>query len=160
MGHGTAWEWHSCFHRYNANGASAKLLQVAAKRQSGIGNSWGRRTGRHGHSFLTELRTAGYNIAFDDFDFTTQTRRVLDVANYVKICFNRLPRAEISEQLSFLKQSKVKAIITGIETFEALEIAKSLEFEYFSGPCFTKPKGKTSAEIATNRLRTMQLIMK
>jgi len=110
--------------------------------------------------FLTELRKAGYNIAFDDFDFTTETRRVLDVANYVKICFNRLRRAEITEQLSFLKQSKVKAIVTGIETHEALEIAKSLDFEYFAGPCFTKPKGKTSAEIATNRLTTMQLIMK
>src|SRR2546426_12147658 len=53
--------------------------------------------------FLTELRTAGYNIAFDDFDFKTQTRRVLDLANYVKIGFKTLPKTEIAQQLSFLK---------------------------------------------------------
>jgi len=109
---------------------------------------------------LTELRTSGYNIAFDDFDFTTQTRRLIDLANYVKICFNRLPKAEIVQQLVYLKQSKVKTIVTGIETHEAFEIAKSLEFEYYAGPCFTKPKGITSAQIATNRLSTLQLIMK
>src|SRR5213593_3991469 len=110
--------------------------------------------------FLTELRTSGYNLAFDDFDFKAQTRRVLDLANYVKICLNTLSRDEIVHQLSFLKQLKVKAIVTGIETHEALEIAKSLEFEYYAGPCFTKPKGSRSAEIATNRLATLQLLMK
>src|SRR5438094_2672087 len=61
--------------------------------------------------FLTELRTSGYNLALDDFDFTEQTRPALDVANYVKIGFGRLPKDRILEQLSMLKQSKVKAIV-------------------------------------------------
>src|SRR5262245_23661642 len=109
---------------------------------------------------LTELRTAGYNIALDDLDFTAQTRQVLELANYVKMGFKTLNKDEIVGQLSFLKQSKVKTIVTGVETHEALEVAKSLEFEYYAGPCFTKPKSITSGEIATNRLATLQLIMK
>lgn len=110
------------------------------------------------NSYLTELRTAGYTIALDNFDFSV---RPPDFVNTVKIPFEKLPPPnDIAQMLTMLKQSKVKAIVTEVESHEQLELAKSLGFEYYAGLCFTKPKGIKTDQIPVNRLATLQLIMK
>src|SRR5262249_28720558 len=109
---------------------------------------------------LNELSQSGYSIALDDFDFSEQKRPMLDVANYVKLDFERFSREEISKQFSILKQTKAKAVAKGIETHDDFEAAKAIGFEYFRGSCFNKPKLATPTRVPINRLSTLQLVLK
>ena len=109
---------------------------------------------------LKTMREAGYKVALDSFAYTKEDLPLLEIANYASLDFARLTPDETSGQLSLIAQSKAKAIARNVESHEGFEMAKGLGFEYFAGPCFTKPAVSTPVRVPINRLSTLQLALK
>jgi c-di-GMP phosphodiesterase len=109
---------------------------------------------------LEAASKAGYRIALEGFDNTEEVRPLVQLATFFSVDFEALSSEAIREQMTMLKESKVKAIARGLDTHAALESAKSMGFDYFRGSCFVAPNPTTSTHVPINRLSTLQLVLK
>jgi EAL and modified HD-GYP domain-containing signal transduction protein len=109
---------------------------------------------------LTALNKAGYKLAVAGFDYDESSRPLLDIAHYASLNFDTVPLPEIHKQLAVVRQCAAKPIASRLATHDDFEAAKALQFEYFRGTCFMKPKLASPARVPINRLSTLQLVLK
>ena len=102
------------------------------------------------------LKSAGYQLALDDFVFSPEFEPLLDIADIVKVDFlqttgperQRLPEACLGRNIRFLAEK--------VETLNEFEEASKLGYELFQGYFFCRPEILSGTEIPkfkTNYLR-------
>lgn len=104
------------------------------------------------------LKKKGYRIALDDFRYLPGYDPLLDLADIVKIDFQRSDRDEIENILDRLKGSVVECLAEKVETREDFEYAKSLGFKYFQGYFFSEPEVLSSKGVVPLKANYLQLI--
>ncbi len=103
------------------------------------------------------LRTLGYALALDDYDFSEQWAPLLPYAAYIKIDFRASDSAQRLKVIRSLRFLPVKFIAEKIETEAEHQLAANEGFHYFQGYFFTKPivLGRPALTAVINRLRFM-----
>ncbi len=86
---------------------------------------------------LAELKAAGYRIAIDDFLGTDSQRRLLDLADFVKIDYRDLT-SRGPRLVDAARTADAMLIAERIETAPMFEECRDLGFEQFQGHLFEK----------------------
>jgi c-di-GMP-related signal transduction protein len=107
---------------------------------------------------VRKLSAEGYEIALDDFIYHQDLRPLIDASNIVKLDMMALPRSDIRSHAKALRKHNVKLLAEKIETYDDLEFARELGFDYFQGYFFCKPKIVTGQSLPTNRLAILLLL--
>ncbi len=84
---------------------------------------------------LVELKARGYRIAIDDFQGTNSQRRLVELADFVKIDYRDLT-SRGSRLVDAARESDAALIAERVETPEAFEECRGLGFEQFQGHFF------------------------
>ncbi len=109
---------------------------------------------------IKRLSAQGYMIALDDFIYDESLRKLVELADLIKIDLLALNRHQLIEHVEILKDFNVKLLAEKVETQEEFELCKALGFDYFQGYFFCKPKVLKRRRIPANQLAVMQLLSK
>lgn len=109
---------------------------------------------------VSELASAGYSIALDDFEIRPGVDELLQVASIVKLDVLALGTEKLSSTIEYLSKFSVKLLAEKVETHQDLEECRRLGCEYFQGYFFCKPKIMEGKRSDANRLAAMELIAK
>jgi EAL and modified HD-GYP domain-containing signal transduction protein len=96
---------------------------------------------------LAELKAAGYRVAIDDFLGTDSQRRLLELADFVKIDYRDLA-SRGPRLVAAARTGEATLIAERIETKAAFEECLELGFEQFQGHLFEKAVVLERAEFA------------
>jgi len=119
---------------------------------------------------IARLKSAGFQIAMDDFVFTEETSAFLDYADIVKVDFLLTPLGEVATLVQYIQEQQsagmrakpLQLLAEKIENNDVFDQAKKMGFEYFQGYYFSKPvivAGRSISPAAVNRVRLLQLSM-
>lgn len=109
---------------------------------------------------LKRLRSQGYQIALDDFQYREGDKALLELADYVKLDVLALKPDEVVQQLDIIRKYPLKVIAEKVETPEIFEFCKSLPFDYYQGFYFCKPQLVQQKRQRSNRLVVLDLLRK
>lgn len=96
---------------------------------------------------LKIIRKKGYEIALDDFVFSSKNRALLNLATIVKI---DQWQSITPEEVLFYKQKGLKLLAEKVEEIEDFEFLLGIGFDYFQGYFYAKPE----MHRGTNRIRS------
>jgi EAL and modified HD-GYP domain-containing signal transduction protein len=104
-----------------------------------------------------ELRALGYQLALDDFDFSSQWEKLLPYVSYIKLDFRTSTRQQRAELMYRLKYHTIRFVAEKIETQEEFRGALDEGFSLFQGYFFTRPVvlARPSLTTIVNRFRFM-----
>jgi c-di-GMP phosphodiesterase len=104
------------------------------------------------------LKAQGFRIALDDFEFRSEYRPLLALADFVKIDVIALGIDDIAAHVAALKPLGVQLIAEKVETHEVLARCRELGFHYFQGFFFCRPELVEGRRLAPDRLPMVQLL--
>ena len=107
---------------------------------------------------VKRLKSSGYRIALDDFQYTPKHDELLKLADFVKLDVIELSTEEIIRELDYLKQYNLKIIAEKVETPEMYAFCNELAFDYFQGFHFCKPQLVRHKHIRSNKLVVLNLL--
>jgi len=105
-----------------------------------------------------KLSSRGYCLALDDFEYRSDMKPLVDIADIIKIDFRLTPIEEIE---NFSKQpflNGTKLLAEKVETHEEFNIAEQMGFEYFQGNFFCKPEIIRGREITSSNVNLLRII--
>ncbi|MCW8853743.1 MAG: HDOD domain-containing protein [Gammaproteobacteria bacterium] len=109
---------------------------------------------------IKRLKSQGYRIALDDFEYDDKFIPFLNLADYVKIDVLGKDEATIRQQLNTVSKFDVTIIAEKVETQEMYTLCKEINFEYFQGFFFCRPQLVTQKHIPTNKAVALNLLNK
>lgn len=104
-----------------------------------------------------DLREKGYIIALDDFYINDLNIRLLEVANIVKIEFNKVD-FKIQKLLMDKFKGEVKFLAEKVETREEYQLALDMGYQLFQGYFFSKPVIIKSREIDSININIFRIL--
>ena len=107
---------------------------------------------------VRKLRTEGYTIALDDFNYHPDLQSLVKLSKIVKIDFTALSREQIQTHVAALQEHKVELVAEKIETYDDFEFAKELGFDYFQGYFLCRPHIVSGRSLPSNRLAILRLL--
>ena len=107
---------------------------------------------------VRKLRTEGYTIALDDFNYHPDLQSLVKLSKIVKIDFKALSREQIQTHVAALQEHKVELVAEKIETYDDFEFAKELGFDYFQGYFLCRPHIVSGRSLPSNRLAILRLL--
>ncbi|MDQ6964405.1 MAG: HDOD domain-containing protein [Mariprofundales bacterium] len=110
---------------------------------------------------IRELKGKGYTIIIDDFIYSPQLEVAMELADVVKIYYPAV-RHCLAEEVAQLRRFKVKLLISGIDSHDAMEACKPLNFDLYQGDFFCQPDtidGKTLTDNKMAILRALQQVI-
>ncbi|MCW8955772.1 MAG: HDOD domain-containing protein [Gammaproteobacteria bacterium] len=109
---------------------------------------------------IKRLKSEGYKIALDDFEFQDKYTPLLQLADYIKLEVNTRTEDELAEHLRIVSTYSAKIIAEKVETQEIYNICKNLGFKYFQGFFFCRPQLVKHKHIPANKLVVLNLLSK
>jgi len=109
---------------------------------------------------LRSLSQQGYTIALDDFVYQDCFKPFLEIADIVKIDVLEKSEEQLYQEVSQLRDSRVRLLAEKVETPEMFAICKKLGFYYFQGYFFFRPDIIRGREIPANRIALLELMGK
>lgn len=100
----------------------------------------------------------GYTIALDDFVFSPQYEKLLNVADIVKVDFLQTPIDECKRLIDKYGNTGIKFLAEKVETLEVFQKAMSMGYTYFQGYFFSKPVIIKGKDIPQNKLNSIRLL--
>lgn len=111
-------------------------------------------------SAVKKLKAEGFQLALDDFIFNEQFRPLLELVDIVKVDILPLDRAQLEEQVSFLKPFGVTLLAEKIEDVEQMEHCIELGFALFQGFFLSRPQLVKGQKISSNSTSMLKLAQK
>jgi len=107
---------------------------------------------------LREIKSQGYAIALDDFEYSSELLPLLRVADIVKLDVQSLAGDRLAKQVRTLRRHPVKLVAEKVETRSEFDVCLGLGFDYFQGYFLSRPDTVRSTSIPSGRLSTMNLL--
>lgn len=107
---------------------------------------------------VRELNTAGYTLALDDFIFGEEWRPLIDEAAIVKFDITQLDRSALKEQVEMMQSLGKQTLAERIETQDEFDELKELNFDYYQGYFFAKPRVIRGKRVPVNKLGLVELL--
>ncbi|MFK7730325.1 MAG: EAL and HDOD domain-containing protein [Pseudomonadales bacterium] len=107
---------------------------------------------------VRELNAAGYTLALDDFIFSEQWRPLIDEAAIVKFDITQLDRSALKEQVEMMQSLGKLTLAERIETQDEYDELKELNFDYYQGYFFAKPRVISGKRVPVNKLGLVELL--
>jgi EAL and modified HD-GYP domain-containing signal transduction protein len=89
---------------------------------------------------LTSLRGSGYRLALDDFVYSEERARELELVDIVKVDVRVFDTAALAEQVRLLRRYPLQLIAEKIETEAEFQLCNELGFEGFQGYFLSRPE--------------------
>ena len=105
-----------------------------------------------------ELRSAGYQLALDDFVDSPETAPLVEFANFLKIDFQMFDARTRSALAQKYEDRNIRLLAEKVETESEFREARDLGFSYFQGYFFCKPSMMETREIPGNKAIQLQLL--
>ena len=109
-------------------------------------------------SAVKKLSDKGYMIALDDFIYHEKKLPLVEIADIIKIDILQLDENDLREHVKKLRPYNVRLLAEKVETQEEYELCKELEFDYFQGYFFCKPKIVVGHRAPANRMTIINLL--
>lgn len=108
---------------------------------------------------IEQLVQAGYRIALDDVvAASARVRKLLPLADFVKIDINNMAPADISRLAAQFKREKKKLLAEKVESVHQYRQCVALGFEYFQGYYFARPTILAGKKLSPSQRVIMQLM--
>ncbi len=107
---------------------------------------------------VERLVDAGHRFALDDYIDTPQARRLLDLAEIMKIDVLATPPDAVSTLVDMARRSGLKVLAEKVETEEQLAAGRDLNFDYYQGYLLSRPTVLQQESIEPGRLGLIQLV--
>ncbi len=107
---------------------------------------------------VVALKEQGYQIALDDFCYSTDTDPLLEIADVVKLDFVALGREGMVEHMALLAPFDLTILAEKIETRQDHAFCLELGCERFQGYFYRKPETLSERRIEANRFSLLQLM--
>jgi EAL and modified HD-GYP domain-containing signal transduction protein len=104
------------------------------------------------------LREEGFRIALDDFIYTEESARLLDVADIVKIDLLAMSDAAIASLVARCRQYPVQLVAEKVETLDQLKLCRELGFDLFQGYLLSRPLTLQQRSVDPARLAVLRLL--
>lgn len=104
------------------------------------------------------LKSAGYQLALDDFLYTPKMEPLLSIVDIVKVDFIQSGPAERMELAHALLPLNITLLAEKVETQEEFQQAKDLGYTLFQGYFFSKPQVMHGAKMPDSRVAKMHLL--
>jgi EAL and modified HD-GYP domain-containing signal transduction protein len=106
-----------------------------------------------------KLKRRGYLIALDDFAYSEEIEPLIGLADIIKIDFLKCNIEDIKRYVSLINNNRRKILLAEkIETYEELELARSMGFNLFQGFFFCKPTIANAKCTEVLQISKLQLI--
>ncbi|MFT5875456.1 MAG: c-di-GMP-related signal transduction protein [Clostridium sp.] len=105
-----------------------------------------------------KLKERGYLIALDDFVFSEKYRKLIEIADIIKVDFQITNGIERKEVIERVNSKKIKFIAEKVETIEEFNQAILYGYSYFQGYYFSRPLIVTGKRISENKIIYMKLL--
>lgn len=109
---------------------------------------------------LERVAEAGYDIALDDFVYSTTLLPLLQSASIVKLDLMALGKEKLAEQVELCRLHDVTLMVKKVETHEELEYCKQLGIDWFQGFFFCKPQMVSGTSHPANRAVLLGILSK
>ena len=104
-------------------------------------------------------RAEGYRVALDDFTGQDTGWSLVDQAEIVKVDLRAIDTRQVADQARALKTAGVTILAEKVETYQDLELCRSLGFDLFQGFFFERPIVLSRAALSPDRLAATQLLV-
>ena len=109
---------------------------------------------------IKRLKSQGYRIALDDFEYDDKFIPFLDLADFIKIDVLNKDEASIKQQHNAVSRYNAIIIAEKVETQEMYTLCKDIGFDCFQGFFFCRPQLVTQKHIPTNKAVALNLLNK
>jgi c-di-GMP-related signal transduction protein len=107
---------------------------------------------------IAGLRARGHRIALDDYSARQSDRKLLDVADIVKLPISSEAPEELQRTVRELKGRGLQLIAEQVETVEQFEHCLALGFDGFQGYFLQHPQTFQAQRVPSHRLATLRLL--
>lgn len=109
---------------------------------------------------LKLVRSRGYRLALGDFNFSSNNKKILDIASFVKVDTSGSSFQEDAERFAVLKSLGKKLAYEKVESLESFEQCAELGFDFFQGYYLEKPHLNHGKKINSDGKFALELINK
>lgn len=104
------------------------------------------------------LKVQGYIIALDDFVYADRYRKLIEIADIIKVDFKTTKGQERRKVIELVNCEDIKFLAEKIETLEDYNEAVSFGYSYFQGFYFSKPTMILGKRMSENKVIYMRLL--
>lgn len=109
-------------------------------------------------SAIQRLKQAGYLIALDDFRDTPESRRLVPLADFIKVDVLETPEPEQRRLAREFSATPVRLVSEKVETYEVFERTMRCGYTLFQGYFFSKPQVLSRHDIPANKLNYLLVL--
>lgn len=106
---------------------------------------------------LKSLREQGYSIIVDDFVYSPQLEKAIELADVVRIHYPAVAHC-IADEVRQLSRFHVKILVSGVDDYEAMEVCKPLHIDYFQGDFFSQPDLVHGKQLSDNKMAVLRAL--
>ncbi len=107
---------------------------------------------------VRRLKQAGYTVALDDYKDSPEWRRLVPLADYIKVDVLATPVEEQQRLAREFAGTNVKLVSEKVETYEVFERTMRCGYKYFQGYFFSKPEMLTRHDIPAYKLNYLLVL--
>jgi EAL and modified HD-GYP domain-containing signal transduction protein len=104
------------------------------------------------------LKEQGYRLSLDDFEYTPDADRLLDIVDMVKLDIMALGPARFTAHVAQARQRGLSVLAEKVETHEDHAFCMAAGCDLFQGYFYRRPKLFAPARVEANRAGLMELI--
>ena len=104
------------------------------------------------------LKTLGYRLALDDFNWKPGIEPLVELADYIKVDFKAVNRTRRRELLNRLDGASVALVAEKVETQEEYQQARAEGFTLIQGYYFCRPSLMENRKVSANRLSHIEIL--
>ena len=105
-----------------------------------------------------KLKNLGYIIALDDFVYSNKYRKLIELADIIKVDFKLTKGYERKKVIDQVNSPGIKFLAEKVETMEEFNEAVSFGYSYFQGYYFSKPSIISGKRISENKVVYMKIL--
>ncbi len=105
-----------------------------------------------------KLKSQGYIIALDDFVYSSQYEKLIEIADIIKIDFQITKGYERRKVIDQVKYPGIKFLAEKVETIEEFNEAVAYGYSYFQGYYFSKPTMILGKRISENKAIHLEIL--
>ncbi len=109
---------------------------------------------------VRRLSDYGYTFALDDFVYTPEWEPLIDIAKLIKIDVTQLSREELRDHMQMFKERGKLTLAERVETQDEFDELKNLQFDYYQGYFFAKPRVISGKRLPSNKMGLVQMLAK